>query len=297
MELEKDVELLFDIVRDESGLDIKTITSGSRKQEIIYFKRMIGVSLKNHTKYSLSKIGKILGGLDHSSIIHYISSHQKQAEKDPRFKEIYERIDARFKNYVEGNFPVEKKLEFALRKRADINKEITRLRKLVEIKRQMKWVWPVPSVEPKIPTIIEPGSFGFKRKHDIHTGIDIYCEPGSEVVAVEDGIIKNIEWFTGPKAGTYWWRNTRAVWVEGKKGVVVYGEINPAVEIGQKVSAGDLIGKVERVLKKDKGVTPTSMLHIELYSSSMKETVWWKHGAQRPRYLLDPTEFLLESSL
>lgn len=152
----------------------------------------------------------------------------------------------------------------------------------------MNWIWPIPSVDKLIPNSEQPGSFGFVRKHDTHTGIDIYCEPWAQVVAVEDGIVKHIEAFTGAKAGSPWWNDTDAVWIEGDSGVVVYGEIEVRVEIGQHVSAGDIIGSVKTVLLKDKGL-PMTMLHIELYNSLMTETVWWKLGDEKPLMLLDPT--------
>jgi len=152
----------------------------------------------------------------------------------------------------------------------------------------MSWIWPIPSVEKKLPSSIEPGSFGFVRKHDIHTGVDIYCEPDSKVIAVESGVVKNIEAFTGSNAGSPWWRDTDAVWIEGESGVVVYGELESSVVVGQIISAGDVIGVVKTVLKKDKAL-PMTMLHMELYSIDMTETVWWKHGQQKPKTLLDPT--------
>ena len=75
------------------------------------------------------------------------------------------------------------------------------------------------------------GKFGAVRKYDVHTGVDLYCESGSAVHAVEDGIVVNIENFTGPLAGSSWWNDTKSVLIEGKYGVVCYGEIEPTVQI------------------------------------------------------------------
>lgn len=105
------------------------------------------------------------------------------------------------------------------------------------------------------------GQFGAVRKYDIHTGIDLYCEEGSIVSALEDGIVVAVEDFTGTKANSPWWNDTKAVLVEGKSGVICYGEIEPCVNVGDLIWAGDTIGKV---LKKNKG-RPTTMLHLELY--------------------------------
>jgi len=152
-------------------------------------------------------------------------------------------------------------------------------------------MWPIPSVRKNIPGEDTQGYFGAVRKYDIHTGVDIYCQPGSMVVAVESGVVKNIEVFTGPKADSPWWRETKAVWVEGKSGVVVYGEVNPSVKIGDKIHIGDTVGHVQTVLLVDKGL-PMAMLHLELYSTKMSETVWWRHGEEKPDSLIDPTEKL-----
>ena len=161
-----------------------------------------------------------------------------------------------------------------------------------------------------IPTIGEPGAFGAIRKHDIHTGIDLYCSDNEPVFAVEDGTVVAIEDFTGPGAGSPWWNTTQAILVEGASGVICYGEITifesigvweteygevegeEPIKVGDRVNAGDTLGFVRRVLKKDKGVTPTSMLHFELYKPGTTGSVWWHHGEPQPEALLDPTELL-----
>ena len=113
----------------------------------------------------------------------------------------------------------------------------------------MNWNWPLP-VRPEIPTGDHPGSFGAVRKHDVHTGVDLYCDPGTEVYAVEDGVVVEIEDFTGPKAESPWWHETQAILVEGESGVVLYGEVEALVEVGDKITTGQVVGKVKTVLKK-----------------------------------------------
>lgn len=138
------------------------------------------------------------------------------------------------------------------------------------------------------------GAFGISRKHHIHEGIDLYCPEGTEVFAVEDGQIVNIVPFTGAHAGSDWWHDTYAVLVEGKTGVVVYGEILSTCQNGQHIKAGDLIGHVKQVLKTDKG-RPMSMLHLELYMHGVRDAVEWPVGTPRPDGLMNPTPYLLES--
>jgi len=156
--------------------------------------------------------------------------------------------------------------------------------------------WPLPKVQLDVPIAGHPGSFGAVRKHDIHTGVDLYCEPYAIVAAVERGEVVKIEEFTGPKAGSPWWNRTLAVWVHSydHDRTIVYGEVSPMVEEGDSVEAGEHIALVRTVLKKDKGL-PRTMLHFEMYEGLPEETAWWHHGQPRPTGLLDPTQLLLEA--
>lgn len=154
----------------------------------------------------------------------------------------------------------------------------------------MFYHWPLPGAD-RFSSY--SGSFAAERKHDIHTGIDIYCEPNQVCCAMESGEVVKIEIFTGPNAEptSPWWNETQAVFVEGKTGVIVYGEIKPlsTIKVGKKISAGQILGHVLTVLKKDKGL-PMTMLHVELYEKGTRETVVWGLGENKPQTLLDPTK-------
>ncbi len=146
-----------------------------------------------------------------------------------------------------------------------------------------------------IPTGDELGAFGVTRKHDIHTGVDLYCEAGDEVFAIEKGEIISIEFFTGPSVNMPWWNDTQAVGIKGKSGIINYGEVRAygILKVGDKINKGDLIGWVIPVLKKDKGKVPsTSMLHVELYSEYNGEWALWPIGENQPENLKNPTELL-----
>lgn len=152
----------------------------------------------------------------------------------------------------------------------------------------MTWRWPLWCGPAGLPD--EPGRFGAVRRHDVHTGVDLYTYSGMPVLAVEEGVVVAVEKFTGPAAGSPWWNDTEAVLVEGASGVVCYGEIAAREEIvvGAHVQREDCVGCVKTVLRKDKG-RPMTMLHVELYEHGARETVWWRHGESRPQGLLDPT--------
>ena len=157
--------------------------------------------------------------------------------------------------------------------------------------------WPLPEVPPALPAAGDPGAFGAVRRHDVHTGVDLHCPEGSLVVAIEPGVVAAVLAFTGSGAGSPWWNDTDAVLVEGSSGVVVYGEVRAAadVRVGTRVSAGDPLGRVVRVLRHDKG-RPMSMLHVELYAAGVRDPVWWRLGEPMPAGLCDPTPLLAQSS-
>lgn len=132
--------------------------------------------------------------------------------------------------------------------------------------------------------------FGAYRKHDVHTGVDLFCEPGTPVYAIEKGVITDISWFTGALVDMPWWNDTKALAIEGKTGVFNYGEIEPlsTLKKGDKVKEGDLLGHVVTVLKVNKGL-PMTMLHLELYSKGYRgDWCVWNLNYAAPRKLLNP---------
>lgn len=160
----------------------------------------------------------------------------------------------------------------------------------------MSWKMPVEALH--IPTGDHPGAYGAQRKHEIHTGVDLYVADGSPVCAVEDGTVVGVEWFTGPQSDppSPWWLPTQAVLVEGGSGVVLYGEIITSLAPGTKLNAGDAVGYVRRVLRNDKGL-PTSMLHLELHRHGTRASSHpWTLLHPCPESLMDPTPFLVQAT-
>lgn len=142
-----------------------------------------------------------------------------------------------------------------------------------------------------LPLAPHPGAYGVQRKNHVHEGIDLYCPAGTKVHAVEAGRVVALIPFTGAQAGSDWWENTDAVLIEGESGVVVYGEIAPACKTGDWLAAGDTVGHVVTVLKKDKG-RPMAMLHLELHAHGAREAPEWPSPDKKPATLRDPTPFL-----
>lgn len=144
------------------------------------------------------------------------------------------------------------------------------------------------------------GQFGTARKHDIHTGIDLYCRQGEEIYAIEAGVVVKYDWFTGERAepSSPWWNNTLALAIKGKSGVIVYGELTAydgVHRVGTLIREGETLGRVEQVLKEDKGKVPsTSMLHLELYKEYPGFWHEWELCTYKPENLLDPTPLLIQ---
>lgn len=167
--------------------------------------------------------------------------------------------------------------------------------------------WPLNTERRCLPD--DPGTFGFARSTDVHTGVDLYCDVGTEVVAMEPGTVVGIEPFTGahvPAPDTSpWWNDTLMVLVQGASGRIIgYGEIgvdDVCVKVGDVLPIGARIGVINTpVLRTFKG-RPMVMLHLEAYNSlpegyqggtGPSATVWWKTGEGQPERLMDPTSLL-----
>ena len=130
------------------------------------------------------------------------------------------------------------------------------------------------------------------------------------MLSTEDGRVIRRGVFTSATGNPYW-NKTLFVLVQHDSGVVAkYAELGKVlVRTGQRVSAGQKVGVVGRVLnpKRVNKAAPlyirqmvrkdrVSMLHFELYSAPAKEAKhysggnWFSEG--KPPRLLDPTDYL-----
>lgn len=149
-----------------------------------------------------------------------------------------------------------------------------------------------PLKEYNLPSLESQNCFGAKRKHDFHTGVDLFCEENDNVYSIYDGVITNVIEFTGYSESP-WWNDTLAVMIyhpEIQK-TFLYGEILTKIKVGRTVKSGQEIGRVKTVLKKDKG-KPMTMLHMECYKGLQTNAVWWYHNTKYPNNLEDITKYL-----
>lgn len=134
------------------------------------------------------------------------------------------------------------------------------------------------------------GSFGAKRKHDIHTGVDLCCPEHTKIYSPDDGELVEVGIFTGPDAGSPWWNPTGYCVIRYSYGAVLFGEINPETFPSKEIKKCQLLGTVQTVLKHNKGL-PTSMLHVELYSKYIEPAIWY-HNNDCPHGLIDPSNIV-----
>jgi hypothetical protein len=81
--------------------------------------------------------------------------------------------------------------------------------------------------------------------------------------------------------------------VEGKSGVIGYCELmyDSRLTVGTQISAGEIIGSIIPVLKKDKG-NGTTMLHLEQYVPQTAHHVTWVLDTPKPEELVNPRSLL-----
>lgn len=178
-----------------------------------------------------------------------------------------------------------------------------------------KGVWPLPKDRGRmVPSKGSPGSFWEDRQDRRHCGVDLYADPGSKVVSIEEGLVLEVGIFTSPQIIPYW-NETSYVLVENEIGLLAkFSElVEVEVRVGDRLSSGQMVGQVGSVLnpenidddapayiKRLKDAGDSSMLHFELYRSRPRVSErylggnWFGH--RKPEGLLDPTDHLVAIS-
>ena len=169
------------------------------------------------------------------------------------------------------------------------------------VEKSLQWTWPFGhwTACRGIPVGHHPGAFGFARRTAHHTGVDLYCDEGQIVYAAEGGVVVGINPFTGPQINRPKWNDTDAVFVEGRSGVINYGEVVPRLDlqVGDRIRRGEMVGYVTPVIIKgrerpDVPGHSRSMLHFEWYPHGHTDWTPWMVG-ETEHAQIDPTELLL----
>lgn len=117
-----------------------------------------------------------------------------------------------------------------------------------------------------------------------HVGVDLWGEAGDVIVACEDGEIVNHYHF---------YNNVHALFEQCDSGLVInYGEVKPdswrefGVQKGSRVKTGQPIARVGQM-------TNSAMCHFEMYAKGTTVNHRYYKGANPPKELLNPTQYLL----
>ncbi len=155
-----------------------------------------------------------------------------------------------------------------------------------------KTFWPLPSVKKAVPKSKSKKGFASNRRGNrFHCGTDIPASCGTDVIAIEEGIVKNIFLFTYPSLDKYnRYKKSYAIAIQHTNGNYgVYCEVQkPKLTIGQKIKAGQKIAKVKRIFSYNSIHT---MLHFEYHSKLPKKTTRWYQN-KKPKGLLNSTKYL-----
>ena len=87
---------LKELVLHYHGLTDDQLTSRTRKRQIVEARHLLMFLIKEHTDYSLLRIGQLLGGFDHSSVIHAIDNMKGLISVDAPTKTAYKFVSEQF---------------------------------------------------------------------------------------------------------------------------------------------------------------------------------------------------------
>lgn len=134
----------------------------------------------------------------------------------------------------------------------------------------------------------DKNGFGKERDKDRLSGVFLYSNIGTSVLAVECGKVIKVNKNNDNEPNSPGFRDSQSVWVKGASGIVIYGDVKASVKTGQEVTFDTEIGKVI-------GGTINPGLFLQLYDKDVTETVWWGSRDKKPSQLKDPTPYLFRS--
>lgn len=90
-------ENIIQIVQNIFGVDNKSFNSKNRKRELVFARSAAMHLCKKYTTQSVSRIGSIIGGRDHATVLHALKSVDDLLVTDSDFKEKYEAVESALK--------------------------------------------------------------------------------------------------------------------------------------------------------------------------------------------------------
>ena len=81
------VENIAQLVADHFNVPLETLSSKTRKRQVVIARQLSMYLAKNYTKSSLKTIGDNFGGKDHSTVIYSINTVRDLIDTDSMFKD------------------------------------------------------------------------------------------------------------------------------------------------------------------------------------------------------------------
>ena len=91
------IDEIIDKVCSHFNVTITAVNSRSRKQDIVLARQVSMYLAQKHTKMPASRIGKLVGGRDHSTVLHSCSQIEKRLQVDKGFTAELSTIENSFK--------------------------------------------------------------------------------------------------------------------------------------------------------------------------------------------------------
>jgi len=91
------IDYIQKVVCNYFNMPVESISSQTRKREIVQARQIAMFFAKNMTKSSLAAIGSLIGGKDHATVLHACKTVNNLMETDKKFKLDVEEIEKRLK--------------------------------------------------------------------------------------------------------------------------------------------------------------------------------------------------------
>ena len=85
-------QLIMEVVAEHFGITVDQLMSKSRTKDIALPRQIVMYLCKNMTSLPLESIGRLIGGRDHSTILHGVNKVKDEFDKDKDFRQTVETI-------------------------------------------------------------------------------------------------------------------------------------------------------------------------------------------------------------
>lgn len=91
------IDLIVDVVSEMCNVSPQDINGKSRKKEFTQARQIAMYLISRHTQMPASRIGRLIGGRDHSTVIHSCKKVENEVRSNGALKELIDKIDKEIK--------------------------------------------------------------------------------------------------------------------------------------------------------------------------------------------------------